>query len=114
MSTRTPRPNPTPPPPPDRRTFLQQAAGMAAGAASLAQPAAAARQADAANTLPTIRLGKHQVSRLILGGNPIYGHSHFNRLLSRHLTDWHTPERVQTLLRRCEQVGITAWQNSYA
>jgi hypothetical protein len=92
---------------------LQQAAGLAAGAAALAQPAAA-RQAAAPDTLPTVRLGKHQVSRLILGGNPIYGHSHFNRHLSRYLTDWHTPERVLALLRRCEQVGVNTWQNSYA
>jgi hypothetical protein len=113
MSTHTPEPGQAPSTTHDRRAFLQQAAGLAAGAASLAQPAAAARQ-PAASTLPTVRLGKHEVSRLILGGNPIYGHSHFNRLLSRHLTDWHTPERVLALLRRCEQVGINTWQNSYA
>jgi hypothetical protein len=93
---------------------LQQAAGLAAGATVLTQQADAARQPAAQDTLPTIRLGKHQVSRLIIGGNPIYGHSHFNRLLSRHLTEWHTPERVLELLRRCEQVGINTWQNSYA
>jgi hypothetical protein len=73
-----------------------------------------ARPAAAPAALPAIRLGQHQVSRLILGGNPDYGYSHFNRLFSRHLTDWHTPERVAELLRRCQQVGITAWQNSYA
>jgi hypothetical protein len=92
-----------------RRAFLQQTAGVAgaviADGASAAQPAA---------TLPTVRLGQHQVSRLIIGGNPIYGYSHFNRLLSRHQTDWHTPERVAELLRRCEQSGINTWQNSYA
>ena len=95
-----------------RRDFLHQAAGTAAGLALAAQPAIAAQ--PAADTLPTIRLGRHSVTRLIVGGNPIYGHSHFNRLLSRYYTDWHTPERVQDLLRRCEQVGINTWQNSYA
>ena len=74
MSPRTPESAQTPPNPQDRRAFLRQAAGRAAGAASLAQPAAAARPA-AANTLPTVRLGKHPVSRLILGGNPIYGNT---------------------------------------
>ncbi len=98
---------------PDRRAFLQQAASLAAVTA-IAQPADAAQPAAAQNTLPTIRLGTHQVSRLIIGGNPIYGYSHFNRLLSRHMTEWHTPERVLELLRRCEQVGINTWQNSYA
>jgi hypothetical protein len=96
----------------DRRAFLQQAAGLAAGVSALAAPADAAQ--PAADTLPTVRLGKHEVTRLILGGNPIYGYSHFNRLLSRYYTDWHTPERVAELLRRCEQVGINTWQNSYA
>ncbi len=99
--------------PPHRRDFLQQAAGLAAGATALSQAADAAQPAAAA-ALPTVRLGKHEISRLIVGGNPIYGYSHFNRHLSRHFTEWHTPERVLELLRRCEQVGINTWQNSYA
>ncbi len=98
-------------PTPDRRDFLQ-AAGLAAGAAVLASTAQAAQ--PAAQTLPTVRLGKHEITRLIIGGNPIYGYSHFNRLLSRAMTDYHTPDRVQELLRRCEQAGLNTWQNSYA
>jgi hypothetical protein len=97
----------------DRRQFLKQTAGLAAAGIVHLQETAAAPQ-PAQNTLPTIKLGKHQVSRLIIGGNPIYGYSHFNKLLSQHMTSWHTPDRVVELLRRCEQVGITAWQNSYA
>jgi hypothetical protein len=95
-----------------RRDFLQQAAGIA-GLASLAVPAAGEVQGGA-ESLPTIKLGPHEVTRLIVGGNPIYGHSHFNKLLSQHQTTWHTPERVVALLKRCEQVGINTWQNSYA
>lgn len=95
-----------------RRDFLHTSAAVAAGTALAAQ-AGAAPQAQP-QTLPTIRLGQHQVTRLIVGGNPIYGHSHFNRILSRYYTDWHTPERVVALLRRCEEVGINTWQNSYA
>jgi hypothetical protein len=92
-----------------RRQFLQQATGVAAGLSSLAGTPAAP-----APLLPTIKLGSHSVSRLIIGGNPIYGHSHFNRLLSQYQVAWHTPERVLALLQRCEQVGINTWQNSYA
>src|SRR5262245_58170852 len=99
--------------PASRRDFLHQAAGLAAGLGAAAAPAAAAEVA-AEPLLPTVKLGPHSITRLIIGGNPIYGYSHFNRLLSRHQTDWHTPQRVLELLRRCEQVGITAWQNSYA
>src|SRR2546430_4879469 len=98
-----------------RRNFLQQAAGVATGLAALApnlQGASAPASAEA--LLPTIKLGPHAVTRLIIGGNPVYGYSHFNRHLSRHMTDWHTPDRVQELLKRCEQAGVNTWQNSYA
>jgi hypothetical protein len=95
-----------------RRDFLHQAAGLATGMAVLAQPAQAA--VPAAASLPTIKLGPHAVTRLIIGGNPIYGHSHFNKLLSQHQTDWHTPERVVELLQHCEKYGLNTWQNSYA
>ena len=99
-----------------RRQFLQQSAGLAAGAAVLQQITASAGEPEAAQTktLPTIRLGSHQVSRLIIGGNPIYGYSHFNRILSQYQTNWHTPQRVIELLQHAETKGINTWQNSYA
>jgi hypothetical protein len=98
-------------PPTPRRRFLQQAATAATGLAALGQPAAGA---DSPATLPTIKLGPHSVTRLVIGGNPIYGYSHFNKLLSQHMTAWHTPERVEALLKRCEEAGVNTWQNSYA
>jgi hypothetical protein len=93
-----------------RRTFLKQAAVAASSVAALTPAASAAPAA----LLPTIKLGPHAITRLIIGGNPIYGYSHFNKLLSRHMTAWHTPERVVELLKRCEEAGINTWQNSYA
>src|SRR5947209_855963 len=97
----------TGPAPANRREFLHQAAGVPAAPAVAS--AAGAAPAAPATTLPTVRLGPHTVTRLIIGGNPVYGYSHFNRLLSQHQTAWHTPERVLELLRRCEQVGINTW-----
>src|SRR5438477_10890529 len=97
--------------PATRRDFLHTAAGLAAG---LGVAAAAEPSPNPGPLLPTVKLGPHAVTRLILGGNPVYGHSHFNRLFSQHMTDWHTPERVQKLLERAEQSGINTWQNSYA
>jgi hypothetical protein len=76
-------------------------------------PDATAAEAVSDPLLPTIKLGRHEVTRLIIGGNPIYGHSHFNRILSETMTTWHTPERVVELLKRCEAKGINTWQNSY-
>src|SRR5581483_6997807 len=81
---------------------------------ALAPTAPAADQPKPDPLLPTVKLGKHAVTRLIIGGNPIYGYSHFNKHLSRHMTDWHTPERVVELLQRAERAGINTWQNSYA
>jgi hypothetical protein len=102
----------------NRRRFLKasSAAGLAAGAAILSQPSpdAQAAAAPADPLLPTIKLGRHDVTRLIIGGNPIYGHSHFNRILSQTMTSWHTPGRVVELLKHCEARGINTWQNSYA
>ena len=63
-------------------------------------------------SLPQVPFCDTQVSRLILGDNPLYGYSHFNRLLSQHQTEYHTPEQVLGTLARAEQVGITAWQNT--
>ena len=98
--------------PSSRRDFLHQAAACATAVSAVA--ATSADTPGAVSLLPTMKLGSHSITRLILGGNPVYGHSHFNKLLSRYYTDWHTPERVVELLRRCEQAGINTWQNSYA
>jgi hypothetical protein len=96
-----------------RRDFLHQAAGLATGVALLPSASPAA-DPPAEALLPTIKLGPHAVTRLIIGGNPIYGYSHFNKLLSQHQIAWHTPERVVELLKRCERAGINTWQNSFA
>ncbi len=112
MSAKRPTTNPASSP--GRRTFLKQAAA-ASGVAALAGTAPAAEpEAKHDPLLPTVKLGPHTVTRLIIGGNPIYGYSHFNKLLSQHQIAWHTPDRVVELLKRCEQAGINTWQNSYA
>lgn len=96
-----------------RRDFLHQAA-MATSLVALDQAAPAAdKPAEKTALLPTIKLGPHAVSRLIIGGNPLYGNSHFNKMLSQSMATWNTPERVVALLQRAEEVGINAWQNSY-
>jgi hypothetical protein len=114
-----------------RRQFLKSAAGVTAGLSlpcdTLAEAALSASLAAAppapgppatneakTATLPTIKVGKHDVSRLIVGGNPFYGYSHFNRLFSQHMTEWATPERIIDVLRQCEQNGINTWQFSHS
>lgn len=67
----------------------------------------------AGSVLPTLQLGKHRISRMIVGGNPLYGYSHFNRLFSQHMVEWATPDRVLELLASCERHGINTWQFSH-
>lgn len=87
-----------------RRRFLESSAALAAGmvVSGSARP----------ETLPTVRLGKHAVTRLVIGANPFYGFSHFNRMLDQHMREWFTPEHVCDTLRRSEQNGINTWQFS--
>lgn len=89
-----------------RRRFLEFAAG--AGAVSTAAQAAAGPQ------LPTIRLGKYEVTRLIIGANPFYGYSHFNRILDQVMREWCTSEKVVEVLAGCRRHGINTWQFHYS
>ncbi|MFZ5928958.1 MAG: hypothetical protein ACOYX1_16095 [Acidobacteriota bacterium] len=84
-----------------RRAFLQSAA---------AAPALAAQPAP----LPKVNFGgRHEISRLIIGTNPLMGYSHFNRILDQCMREWMTPERrVETILA-AERAGITTWQLHY-
>ena len=84
--------------PTSRRKFHQETVGLTAGAAVIGGAPFARGAITAEPLLPTINLGKHEVTRLIIGGNPIYGYSHFNKLLSQYQTTWHTPERVVELI----------------
>ena len=88
-----------------RRAFLTQ---LAAGA--LATPAAGLGTGTA--SIPTIKLGKYDVTRLIAGYNPIGGYSHTTQKLDALMKDWFTPERTLEYVRRCEQNGINTWQAS--
>jgi len=62
--------------------------------------------------LPTVTLGKHQVTRLLAGYNPIGGYSHSVPKLSAIMRDWFTPERTLEYALSCERNGINTWQGS--
>jgi len=91
-----------------RRDFLKSATTVAAG---LVAPKAL--EAGTADLLPTVMLGSHRVTRLIVGSNPIYGYSHFNKLYDQHMLEWFTDERIVKLLLDCEKAGINTWQASF-
>ena len=58
-----------------RRNFLKSSAGLAA---TLAVGPLAGAQAPPAASLPKVRFGDVEISRLVMGCNQFYGYSHFN------------------------------------
>jgi hypothetical protein len=68
---------------------------------------------EAVPTLPKVKFGKAEITRLIIGSNPFYGYSHFNALLDRIMLEWMTQNRKMEVLHRCEQHGINTWQLHY-
>ena len=114
---------------PGRREFLQEVCGGAAflaggalvgGGTARAQggpgpgeaPAPAAPATPGA-PLPTIQLGKHTVTRLIAGGNPMGGYSHSTPDMSKTMLEYFTPERRIEFLVNCWKAGINTWQFDY-
>jgi hypothetical protein len=93
-----------------RRTFLKTTAGMAATLA--VNPLRGAQEA-VAPLLPTVRFGKNEISRLVVGSNQFYGYSHFNKILDQVMIEWNTPERVCETLFACQQNGINAYQYAH-
>lgn len=91
-----------------RRDFLKGATALAAGI--LAVPAA---KGDNSGPLPTVKLAGHEVTRLIAGGNPLFGYSHFNGLLDRFMADYFSDDQLVEFMLACEKAGITAWQSNY-
>ena len=91
-----------------RRSFLKS--GLAATLA--VRPLAATPTLPAAS-LPQVRFGDMEISRLVMGSNQFYGFSHFNRLLDKLMVDWNTPERICQTLLQCQQNGINTYQYSH-
>lgn len=61
--------------------------------------------------LPTMKIGDLEVSRLIVGTNPFTGKSHLTPETDADMRSHFTEERVFSMLRECEQVGINAVQS---
>lgn len=63
--------------------------------------------------LPEVPLGPYSVSRLISGGNPVFGGSHQTRLMSTQMREYFTMDRIVEYLHRCSKQGINTWQTTY-
>lgn len=57
--------------------------------------------------LPTFAIKGLELSRLLVGGNPISGFSHAEPARTTAMLDYFTTENAKQLLRRCEERGIT-------
>ena len=86
-------------------TFTRRDALRASAIASVASVV------QASQALPTVPLGPHSVSRLIVGGNPISGNSHVSSKLSTEMRDYFTGAKAKKLLSACERGGINTWQS---
>jgi hypothetical protein len=93
-----------------RRNFLKTSAGLAA---TLAVGPLAKGQAAPAASLPKVRFGGVEISRMVMGSNQFYGFSHFNPLLDRLMVDWNTSDRICQTLFQCQQNGINAYQYAH-
>jgi len=107
-----------------RRAFVRGALAATAAAAMSREEEALLAQADGSagtsaeakpppepgsrNTLPTGKIGKLQVSRLIIGGNLIAGFAHSRELLyvSRLLRHYFTEEKILETLALAEAYGV--------
>ncbi len=104
----------------DRRQFISQlgcmtaASSVALTATSKASEKPAEKPSAPANTLPTISLGKHRVTRLIVGSNPLSGYSYLGPHVDRHMKEYFTVDRSVDFLLACEQAGINTHQFSYS
>jgi hypothetical protein len=90
-----------------RRRFAQAAAAW--GATAFA-PLAGSQDRTPAK-LPSVRWGTHDITRVLVGHNPIKGQSHFSAALNREMQDWFSDaSHGLDLLRRVEQLGINTCQ----
>ncbi|HBH82190.1 MAG: hypothetical protein A2X03_16030 [Bacteroidetes bacterium GWA2_40_15] len=104
---------------PGRREFISKLSMVAAlgaiGSSGIKGALSAEKYTDILQTgsvMPTIRLGPHNISRLIVGSNPMLGYSYMGPHTDRQMKDYFTTERTAEFLLQCEQAGITAHQSS--
>ena len=101
-----------------RREFLQSSAALAVGvmggAAVAAAPDAVAQVTAPLAPhpdvqIPKMKFGSAEISRLVLGVNPMYGFSHYNSNYSSAMRDWYTQDKVCEVLHRANSYGINAF-----
>ena len=59
--------------------------------------------------IPRMKFGNVEISRLVLGVNPMYGFAHYNSNFGRSMAEWYTQDRVCEVLHRANTYGINAF-----
>jgi hypothetical protein len=97
-----------------RRNFLENSVLLAAVAAARTGIGAEADEGEP-DEMPTIRLGKLEVSRVFLGSNPFFGFTHGGGpALAKEMREWYTPQRIMAVLDEAAELGINAvWTPCY-
>lgn len=96
----------------DRRDFLKAIGILPAAVAAARITAAESAPARADEVLPQVQFGKVRLARLLVGGNPFNAGSHLSIFVNKEMRQYYTPEQILKTLRRCQEVGINAWQAS--
>ncbi len=59
--------------------------------------------------VPTMKFGGVDISRMVLGVNPLYGYAHYNLNFASSMEEWYTTDRVVEVLKRAQCYGINAF-----
>jgi hypothetical protein len=62
--------------------------------------------------MPTVKFGKYDISRLIIGSNG--PGAHFSQVIGLEARAWNTPERVAQQFKHCEDLGINCMEDGLA
>lgn len=106
-----------------RREFLQSSAALAVGIVGGANTMAAHPQSPILTStqaapklaavspiqIPKMKFGRAEISRLVLGTNPLYGFSHYNNNFSTAMREWYSQDRVCEVMHRASSFGINAF-----
>jgi hypothetical protein len=100
----------------DRRHFLSRVGTIAAATGAAISATSSLGETPTATPspkpLPTIALGKYQVTRLVAGSNPINGSSYLGPNLDKQMSEYFTIDRAVEFLLSCEAAGINTHQFS--
>jgi hypothetical protein len=109
-----------------RRVFLQSSAALAAGiiggsqvlhselvaAENQSKPQVPSQQGGIGPNpvqVPRMKFGNVEISRMVVGVNPMYGFAHYNKNFAHSMAEWYSQERVCEVLHRANAYGINAF-----